>query len=245
MITELHRVLQQKLNKTKHFQNMQSIQLSSSDHITKLVDAETNTEVDVLINSFNGISNTKVIQNYLKAYQLLKYLVIVLKQFLRERDFNENYTGGISSCSLILMIVSFLQRHHKPLSVNDESNLGTLLIEFFELYVKRFTYSITGIMTSDNGKHVPKHDLLKQMKQYAHKQILCVEDPSDPTVNVGKSSCNILRIKEAFAHAYQDLTVCVLPHYGYLIEPGYSILGRIIHISDKILDHRKLVSANF
>ena len=42
-------------------------------------------------------------------YPLLPHLVLVLKQFLLQRDLNEVFTGGISSYSLILMIVSFLQ----------------------------------------------------------------------------------------------------------------------------------------
>lgn len=39
----------------------------------------------------------------------LKYLVLVLKQFLLQRDLNEVFTGGISSYSLIYMTISFLQ----------------------------------------------------------------------------------------------------------------------------------------
>lgn len=34
---------------------------------------------------------------------------MVLKQFLLQRDLNEVFTGGISSYSLILMCISFLQ----------------------------------------------------------------------------------------------------------------------------------------
>jgi len=42
-------------------------------------------------------------------YPNLKYLVLVLKLFLLQRDLNEVFTGGISSYCLILMTVSFLQ----------------------------------------------------------------------------------------------------------------------------------------
>ena len=45
----------------------------------------------------------------MKRYPNLKYLVLVLKQFLLQRDLNEVFTVGISSYSLILMTVSFLQ----------------------------------------------------------------------------------------------------------------------------------------
>lgn len=44
-----------------------------------------------------------------QKYTVLPYLIFVLKQFLLQRDLNEVFTGGISSYSLILMVISFLQ----------------------------------------------------------------------------------------------------------------------------------------
>lgn len=44
-----------------------------------------------------------------QMYPVLPYLIFVLKQFLLQRDLNEVFTGGISSYSLILMVISFLQ----------------------------------------------------------------------------------------------------------------------------------------
>lgn len=45
----------------------------------------------------------------MREYPKLSYLVLVLKQFLLQRDLNEVFTGGISSYCLMLMTVSFLQ----------------------------------------------------------------------------------------------------------------------------------------
>lgn len=49
------------------------------------------------------------VQKFLQEYPTLKYLVLVLKQFLLQRDMNEVFTGGISSYSLTLLAISFLQ----------------------------------------------------------------------------------------------------------------------------------------
>ena len=43
------------------------------------------------------------------TYPYLKYLVYVLKQYLLQLNLNEVWTGGISSYSLILMLVCFFQ----------------------------------------------------------------------------------------------------------------------------------------
>jgi len=51
-------------------------------------------------------------QTYMKQYPVLSKLVLVLKQFLLQRDLNEVFTGGISSYSLILLVISFLQVRH-------------------------------------------------------------------------------------------------------------------------------------
>ncbi len=57
----------------------------------------------------NGVKSAALIKEYLNEYPCLRYLAMVLKQFLLQRDLNEVWTGGIGSYSLILMIVSFLQ----------------------------------------------------------------------------------------------------------------------------------------
>lgn len=51
----------------------------------------------------------KFLQKFMDEFPNLKYLVLVLKQFLLQRDLNEVFTGGISSYSLIYMTVSFFQ----------------------------------------------------------------------------------------------------------------------------------------
>ena len=51
-----------------------------------------------------------------QKYPVLPYLVLVLKQFLLQRDLNEVFTGGIGSYSLFLMAVSFLQVRREVLT---------------------------------------------------------------------------------------------------------------------------------
>jgi len=50
-----------------------------------------------------------LIQGYMQEFPALPCLVLVLKQFLNQRDLNDVYTGGLGSYSLILLIVSFFQ----------------------------------------------------------------------------------------------------------------------------------------
>lgn len=57
----------------------------------------------------NGVRSAELIKDFKAKFSALGKLVLVLKQFLLQRDLNEVFHGGISSYSLILMTVSFLQ----------------------------------------------------------------------------------------------------------------------------------------
>jgi len=74
-----------------------------------MTDKDTEIKVDISFNMSNGVKSAELIKKFCKRYPALNKLVVVLKQFLLERDLNEVFTGGISSYSLILMTVSFLQ----------------------------------------------------------------------------------------------------------------------------------------
>mmetsp|Transcript_36355 Transcript_36355/g.47713 ORF Transcript_36355/g.47713 Transcript_36355/m.47713 type:complete len:97 (+) Transcript_36355:1870-2160(+) len=60
-------------------------------------------------------------------------MILVLKQMLKVWDFNDAYTGGLSSYALLLMIVSFLQEKRKP-ALKTQTNLGETLLEFIRYY---------------------------------------------------------------------------------------------------------------
>lgn len=77
--------------------------------IVKLTDKETEIKVDISFNMNSGVKSAELIKSFKRRFPVLDKLVMVLKQFLLQRDLNEVFTGGISSYSLILMTISFLQ----------------------------------------------------------------------------------------------------------------------------------------
>ena len=113
--------------------------------------------------------------------------MLVLKQFLLQRDLNEVFTGGISSYSLILLTVSFLQLHPRINATERGANLGVLLVEFFELYGRHFNYLNTAIRVNGGGSYVPKDMLQKEMDNGYRPSLLCIEDPLNP----GKADCDM------------------------------------------------------
>ncbi|CAF0915447.1 unnamed protein product [Adineta steineri] len=80
--------------------------------IIKLTDQKTDVRVDMSFNMNNGLRSAQLIVRYMDEYPYLKYLVYVLKQYLLQLNLNEVWTGGISSYSLILMLVCFFQSYY-------------------------------------------------------------------------------------------------------------------------------------
>ncbi|XP_019869826.1 terminal nucleotidyltransferase 4B [Aethina tumida] len=209
--------------------------------IVKLVDKKTEIKVDISFNMSNGVKSAELIKKYIEQYPVLPKLVYVLKQFLLERDLNEVFTGGISSYSLILMCISFLQLHPRADTLRGGGNLGVLLIEFFELYGRKFNYIQTGITVRDGGKYINKEDMQKEMVDGHRPSMLCIEDPLQPSNDIGRSSYGVLHVKRAFEYAYTVLTNVVHPLSVYSQCQYHTILGRIVRVREKVVQNRRRV----
>ena len=170
----------------------------------------------------------------------------MLKQFLLQRELNEVFTGGISSYSLILMVVSFIQLHPRKDDILLSANLGVLSLEFFELYGKLFNYVKVGIRVKDGGSYVPKKELQANMLDSGYRpSILCIEDPLNPTNDIGKSSYGALNVKKAFEYAFQVLYQVCRPMSSVQMDRSQSILGRIVRITDEVVNYRAWIKDRY
>jgi len=218
--------------------------------IIKIVESRTELKIDISFNTLNGVKAAELIKKYLVEFPCLRQLVMVLKQFLIQRDFNEVWTGGIGSYSLILMTVSFLQLHARIDPHSPNNNLGVLLIEFFELYGRCFNYMKTAIRILNGGCYLPKEEILKQFATAGNRpSILCIEDPLNPMNDIGKGSYGTLKVKQAFEYAYFTLSHAVLPQNEFIFKTNFknnqSILGRIIRITKEVRDYRQWVRSTY
>ncbi|XP_069822044.1 terminal nucleotidyltransferase 4B isoform X2 [Dendropsophus ebraccatus] len=214
--------------------------------IIKLTDSYTEVKVDISFNVQNGVKAAQLIRDFIKKYPVLPYLVLVLKQFLLQRDLNEVFTGGIGSYSLFLMAVSFLQLHPREDACSPDANYGVLLIEFFELYGRHFNYLKTGIRIKDGGSYVAKDEVQKSMLDGYRPSMLYIEDPLQPGNDVGRSSYGAMQVKQAFDYAYVVLSHAVSPIAKYYPNnESESILGRIIRVTEEVVSYREWISAKW
>ncbi|XP_054626822.1 terminal nucleotidyltransferase 4B [Dunckerocampus dactyliophorus] len=210
--------------------------------IIKLTDSFTEVKVDISFNMKSGIKAACLIKEFKEKYPVLPYLVLVLKQFLLQRDLNEVFTGGIGSYSLFLMAVSFLQLHYRGDVCSPNINIGVLLIEFFELYGRHFNYLKTGIRITDGGCYVAKDEVQKNMMDGYRPSMLYIEDPLQPDNDVGRSSYGAMQVKQAFDYAYVVLNHAVSPIAKYYPNnETESILGRIIRVTQEVDEYREWI----
>lgn len=231
--------------------------------IVKFTHGPTQLQVDICLNQENGVQAAELMKRFMDAMPPLKPMTFILKYFMVARGLNEPYSGGIGSFMLQMMIVSFLQHRerydfdiHHSKSRNrhrnwdggrgrndyddrdDEfipapMNLGSLLIEFFELYAMDFNYLTTAISVRNDGFYFPKGHHQRRDHFFTNPSrafTLGIENPIDTTMDIGKSSFRMQLIQKSFEVALRVL----LSHVSYPCVPTDSILESIIPATEEM-----------
>ena len=87
-------------------------------------------------------------------------------------------------------------------------NLGSLLLDFFQLYGVQFNYLHTGISLKNGGEYFQKRERSKGTQDWVNPSrpnLLAFENPCQPDVDMGRNSFMMFKVKRAFEHAYQLL----------------------------------------
>lgn len=204
--------------------------------ICKFEDAESGYNFDISFDVANGPEAAENVRALMDALPPMRPLVMVLKVFLQQRELNEVYSGGLGSYALLVMVATFLQLHpsrQPPASVHRygsskgqvvarelEGCLGVLLVDFLRLYGRALNNVEVGVSCRKGGSYFNKR--AKGFFQPDRPFLYSVEDPNDPTNDLGRNSYNISRVRMAFDWAYCQI---IAP-----AELGTSLLQRVIRL---------------
>jgi len=211
--------------------------------IIKFTHGPTNLSVDICFNQESGALAADLMKRFLDAMPPLKPLTFVLKYFMAARGLNEPYSGGCGSFMLQMMIVSFLQHRERQAYNNHQDrgyegtantmNLGSMLLEFFELYGMDFNYLTTGISVRSDGFYFPKG--AKGKREYFYQPSrpfsLSIENPFEITADVGRASFRMQLVAKSFETAMRVL----LSHTAEPFVPTESILASILPPTEEML----------
>lgn len=179
--------------------------------------------IDISVNSPDGVKLVPIMEKYLDSMPALRYLVLVVKGYLSQLRLNSAQDGGLSSYSLMCLVISFLQvssphRCHRktielPLDLQrnpkqrptddiekplEYESLGRLLMDFLDHYGNEFDYAESCVSVTQ-GKVVSKKSKgWDQTSQSDHLSIECLVNSSESQIHeakiVNRSSCRIHRL---------------------------------------------------
>eukprot|EP00349_Pseudokeronopsis_sp_Brazil_P007770 CAMPEP_0202968248 /NCGR_PEP_ID=MMETSP1396-20130829/13498_1 /ASSEMBLY_ACC=CAM_ASM_000872 /TAXON_ID= /ORGANISM="Pseudokeronopsis sp., Strain Brazil" /LENGTH=134 /DNA_ID=CAMNT_0049694375 /DNA_START=27 /DNA_END=431 /DNA_ORIENTATION=- len=112
-----------------------------------------NIDITQMSDVHNGLECVKLVKEFLAENELIEPLILVLKHLLKSSNFNDPYSGGLSSYALFLLIIAFLQtqdQQQKRLP-REQVNLGKTLMDFLSLY-SNFDQNNYGIAVSLPGR---------------------------------------------------------------------------------------------
>ena len=186
--------------------DLQKTKVKSTDLITntkvplvKVVESTFNISIDISINSEDGMKAVPIIKSIIQLYPHFKYLVLVMKAFLKIRRLNETYYGGIGSFLLQLMVLAYLQYYYKEREyyIGGES-LTEYLIGFLEFYSTKFNYAKLTIVVEGYGGFIDK-ELVKSHGAFS------LLNPLNPLIDLGKSVYNAEAIFKLFKECENSL----------------------------------------
>ncbi|XP_004225899.2 uncharacterized protein LOC101243288 isoform X2 [Ciona intestinalis] len=210
--------------------------------LIKFQHKETLVKVDISFNIQSGVQSVELIKDFMKKYPALPKLIFVLKQFLLVRELNEVWTGGLSSYSLILMAISFLQTHPRSDSRDITNNLGVMLLEFLELYGRHFNYQSLCICVKNKG-YITKEEFRKQMDNGCQPSLLSIEDPLTLGNDLGRGSYAVMQVKQAFEFSFRTLTNAIF-HLNFNGNQP-SLLSLIVYVPYDIMEYRRMAVAKW
>ncbi|ORZ34869.1 hypothetical protein BCR44DRAFT_1435311 [Catenaria anguillulae PL171] len=162
---------------TQEFCNLETIAFARVP-IIKVVHTLSGFQIDISFNQSSGFVTAKYINDKLTQVPALRWFVLVLKMFLYSREANEVFNGGLSSYTVITMVLGFLESHPlvKERVIRPEENLGVLLLEMLELYGDLF--EMRKVAITDQG-FIPR-SRVPMSSQDATRVPLVVVDPTNP-----------------------------------------------------------------
>lgn len=220
--------------------------------IVKFTDKKTGLKMDVCFDEVGGLASAKLVNEKQQTMPALRPLVLFLKFFLQCRLLNETYSGGVGSYLLQLMVISFLQlqpsrvRAMQPKERRGEEgegrqsegrrgqglNLGLLLYSFFDLYGSSFNYNNVSVSIKAKGSYFNKS--ARGWYNPDRPYLISMENPLNPSLDVGQNSYGMQRVRRAFQFAQQQLRA---PEAAFKPRPP-TLLSRLVCVRGELLRRR-------
>ncbi|MES1915957.1 MAG: hypothetical protein MHM6MM_007830 [Cercozoa sp. M6MM] len=230
--------------------------MSNSDHSTGLGNG---VHVDVCFGVDGGLESSRMVCDFMQHFSQLRPLVLLLKHLLACRGLAETFQGGVGSFLLQLLAMASIQNGpvranaRIATSVDYDLSLGSWLLQFLRVFGIEFNYCTLGIRSSNRvSREVSFYEKARQnFIDPARPWLLSITNPLEQTRDIGRNSFAIMRVREAFQHAYYQL---VRPVRDPILSKtdgeaketeaaagesdAPTLLSRILRVDSLLADHR-------
>jgi len=218
--------------------------------VAKTMETRSTIPIDISYGHHHGIEAAEMIKDWIRQDTRLKPLVLVLKQYLKSRSFNEVWTGGIGGFSTVCWMRGFLKIHDRIISNRSSSSasslnvdntdnssgqcscLGTLLLDFFRLFAYAFDYHDL-VLDPIHGLFYRKEDYGFQNKQKSF--LLSIMDPLNQSNDLTRGGTQIRSIVNDMDKTFQYLKNTQRNHHG-------SLLASLMRWSEVTSARRKMIN---
>ena len=156
--------------------------------------------VDIAVNNENGILNIERHLNYFRTYPSIVLCLMLLKVFLVQYRLDAPFTGGVSSNTLIQMILFIVQ----SLPEEKQIDAGMVCRLFFKCFGVVFNYPVVGISTVGEGRVFSRFK--EGVINCRSPNSLCIEDPQNHGVFLGGNAYRCVELRERCESAFRVLS---------------------------------------
>lgn len=174
-------------------------------------------------NKLDGLYQVNEVLKSFKIYPEIRHLIFLIKIFLRQRDLNNTYMGGVGSFLLFCMILAFLRDYKRKIIENRGAEelktvlLSEYLLKFIEFYGINFNSAREQIVMAGNGKIVNK------LNRDPNFSLL---SPQYDSHDIGSAAFRIRDVFSCFKNRFHFMT-------NFNFASGESILKYLINPSKK------------
>eukprot|EP01016_Furgasonia_blochmanni_P029777 TRINITY_DN3118_c0_g1_i17.p1 TRINITY_DN3118_c0_g1~~TRINITY_DN3118_c0_g1_i17.p1 ORF type:complete len:243 (-),score=57.96 TRINITY_DN3118_c0_g1_i17:104-832(-) len=190
--------------------------------IVKIRDIEYDINFDISFNKMDGLYQIDAVQKALQVYPAMKYIILILKLVLRQRELSETYKGGIGSFLLFCMTLAFFREVKKDYisrgRIDDlaKLTLGEYLLRFLEFYGIKFDCNTQQVVMTNHGSIIPKEG--------PRDGAFSLISPQDERHDIGNAAFKIKDVFGMFKNRFHFLT-------NYNFKMGESILKYLVNPS--------------
>lgn len=160
--------------------------------------------IDITVNRSNGSQAKDWIIQVLNKAPHFRILILLLKYFLKQRDLNNAYTGGLSSYVLFNMVYVFINFFNKNVK-SSQTTLAHLLLSFLKFYGTTINYSKVGISIIEGGCFFNKS---KSECLSKNQNALYVTNQLESKENMAAAAFRYSSIISLFKASYNYLVWC-------------------------------------